>query len=260
MSVIDRWKITIEYNGAPFCGWQRQREQPSVQEHIENALFKFCQQNITLTVAGRTDTGVHARAQIAHFDIERKNNDQPHHAETILNAVNFHLRPAPIALIAAEHVSMDFHARFGAKEKTYMYRVLTRVPPPVLDQSQIWHLRRPLDIAATQHAIKDFLGKHDFSAFRASECQAKSPIRTINAAWIETHPYDHQGGIEVQYYFQGQAFLHHQVRNMVGTLVEIGQGRRPADDIPRIIASRRRDQAGMTCPPDGLYLMSIDYL
>lgn len=249
---LQRWKLTIEYDGRPFCGWQYQDHVPSVQAVIEAALYKFCQQNIRLHAAGRTDAGVHAYGQVVHFDLDY--GGRPLKGFDLAKAINAHLGEVPVSVITAEPVAQDFHARFGAKQKLYMYRILNRSARPAIDAGRIWHIRRPLDDKAMQEGARHLLGHHDFTTFRATECQAKSPVRTLERAEVV------RNSDIIDIFFEGKSFLHHQVRNMVGTLAMVGEGKWRPDDVALALAARDRVKGGPTAPADGLYLMSIDYV
>jgi len=249
---LKRWKLTIEYDGRPFSGWQYQEHSLSVQKVIEDAIQKFCQQTIRIHAAGRTDAGVHACGQVAHFDLDY--GDRALSGYDLLRAINAHLGDHRVSIIEAEIVDPEFHARLSALNKMYRYRILNRIARPAIDAGRIWHVKRPLDIDAMQAAIQYFRGKHDFTTFRATECQAKSPIRTIDRAEIV------QTGHEIDIYFEGRSFLHHQVRNMVGTLAMVGEGKWQPADIVEALAARDRTKGGPTAPPDGLYLMRVDYV
>lgn len=254
---MHRWKIIIEYNGAGFSGWQRQKNAISVQQVLEEALYKFCQQKIVIHVAGRTDAGVHALGQVAHFDLDY--GARSLEGFDLMKALNFHLLPHPICIIAAHKVDADFHARFHAVNKLYRYRIIQRPSFLALDRGTAWHFKRALNISAMQEAAQHLLGHHDFTTFRASECQAKSPIRTLDRLDITARPYDGQGGREIILETEGRSFLHHQVRNMVGTLVLVGEGKWQPDQVKLALDAKDRKAGGPTAPPDGLYLVRIDY-
>lgn len=255
---MQRWKLIIEYCGAGYSGWQRQdRGIPSVQQAVEDAIFAFCQQRLTLHVAGRTDAGVHAMGQVAHFDLDYGTRELSAH--DLLMALNAHLRPQPVAIVAVEKVTEEFHARFSAVNKLYCYKILNRQAPAAIDDGRCWAIRRTLDVEAMRLGAKHLLGKHDFTTFRDSDCQAKSPVKTLSRLDIEAFPYDEYGGREIRIYAEGRSFLHHQVRNMVGTLELVGAGKWPADRVKEALEARDRTQGGPTCPPDGLYLMRVDY-
>jgi tRNA pseudouridine38-40 synthase len=256
--MLQRWKITIEYDGTDYCGWQRQEDGiPSIQHSIETAIHKFCGQNITIMGAGRTDAGVHAHGQIANFDLDYGDRDLT--GFNFAKAINAHLRSQPIAIIHAEKVNDDFHARFGAKHKTYHYRVVTRSAPPVMDSNNVWHLKYDLDINAMRDGAKHLLGQHDFTSFRDSQCQAKSPIRTLDNITITQTDYDVYGGKHILFELEAQSFLHHQCRNIVGTLVDVGKNRINSNDIKTILDAKERTKAGMTAPASGLAMFKIDY-
>lgn len=254
---MKRWKLTIEYDGAPFCGWQRQKTDPSIQQAIEEAIEKFCQQEIRIYAAGRTDAGVHARGQVAHFDLDY--GDRPLRGFDLAKAINAHLRPKSVSIIHAEEVSQDFHARFSAQKRTYLYRLLTRSAPPILETKKIWHVRKKFDVDAMRDAATVLLGTHDFSTFRDQECQAKSPIKTLDRFDIETLDYDGFGNIEYRIHVESLSFLHHQVRNMVGALSLVGEGKWTKQDLKDALEAKDRAAGGPTIPSDGLYLMKIDY-
>ena len=254
---MQRWKITIEYRGTDYAGWQRQVDVPSIQQSIEDALHKFCQQEIHVQCAGRTDAGVHALGQVAHFDLDY--GDRPLDGYDLLKALNYHLLPAPICVIAAEKVDADFHARFNAANKLYRYRIVQRPAFLSHEKGLLWHFKRKLDVAAMDKAAKILLGKHDFSTFRDSECQAKSPIKTLDRLDVFERDYDAHGGKEIIFETEGKSFLHHQVRNMVGTLTLIGEGKWDEGDLKNALAEKKREAGGMTAPSDGLYLVRIDY-
>jgi tRNA pseudouridine38-40 synthase len=254
---MTRWKLIIEYKGTSFSGWQRQENAPSVQQTLEEALFAFCQKNITLHVAGRTDAGVHARAQAAHFDLDY--GDRPLGGSDLVKALNAHLRPHPVVIVSAEKTSPEFHARFDARNKLYTYRIICRTAPPVLEEGLVWHRRELFNIPAMQEAARYLLGKHDFSTFRDSQCQAKTPERTLDRLDIEEKIYDAHGGREVLIHAEARSFLHHQVRNITGTLVLVGEGKWTPDDVKAALEARDRTRGGPTAPSEGLYLIQVDY-
>lgn len=254
---MTRWKLTIEYNGSDYSGWQRQDNVPSVQQEIEEAIEKFSGQSIRLHVAGRTDAGVHARGQVAHVDLDAFS--KPMQPFEVAKAINAHLRPRPISIIKAEIVDSEFHARFHATNKLYRYRIVNRSAPPALDKKTAWHVKRPLDAAKMQEGAHYLLGHHDFTTFRDSQCQAKSPEKTLDRLDISLRDYDPAGGQEIWIEAEGRSFLHHQVRNMVGTLALVGEGKWTPEDVKTALAARDRSAGGPTCPADGLYLMRVDY-
>lgn len=254
---MTRWKLTIEYDGSHFSGWQKQDNAPSVQESVEEAIRLFCQQEIRVHAAGRTDSGVHAKGQVAHFDLDY--GERPLTGAILAKAINAHLRECPASVIFAEAVSDDFHARFSAVNKLYTYRIVSRSAPPVVDAGRAWHVKKPLDAGAMRQAAGCLIGHHDFTTFRATECQAKTPMRTLDRLDIETRPYDDYGGQEVLIHAESRSFLHHQVRNMAGSLKMVGEGKWTPRDLEDALAARDRTKGGPTAPPDGLYLMRIDY-
>jgi tRNA pseudouridine38-40 synthase len=245
---MTRWKLTLEYDGGPFVGWQRQDNGPSVQAAVERAVTAFCGETVAIFGAGRTDAGVHAAGQVAHADIAKEAN-----GDTVRDALNFHLKPDPIAVLAAEAAPTDFHARFSATMRHYRYRILNRRAPPALDRGQVWHVGTPLDAAAMHDAAQLLVGKHDFTSFRAVACQADSPVKTLDALSVTA------AGEEIHLLARARSFLHHQVRNIAGTLKLVGEGRWSAGDVAAALAARDRSRAGPTAPPEGLCLMRVDY-
>lgn len=255
--VMTRWKFTIEYKGTEYAGWQRQADAPSVQQAIEEALFRFCGQDVRLCVAGRTDAGVHAMGQVAHADLaEFKKEMAPFE---VAKAINAHLRPAPISILKARVVPDDFHARFSAVNKLYRYRILRRSAFPAIEKGLLWHVKKPLDVAAMREGAAFLLGRHDFTTFRDSACQAKSPVKTLDRLDVAVRDYDGCGGQEIIIEAEGRSFLHHMVRNMVGTLALVGEGRWAPADVQRALSARDRTKGGPTAPADGLCLMRVDY-
>jgi len=245
---MTRWKLTLEYDGGPFVGWQRQDNGPSVQEAVEQAILAFSGEAVTLHAAGRTDAGVHALGQVAHVDL-----DKPTVADTVQNAVNFHLKPAPVAVVDVEETDKDFHARFSATHRAYRYRILNRRAPLTLQAGRFWHVAAPLDAAAMQDAADALIGNHDFTSFRAAACQAKSPVKTLDILRVE------RDGEEIAIAVEARSFLHHQVRNIAGTLKLVGEGKWTRADVEAALAARDRSRAGPTAPSDGLYLMRVSY-
>ncbi len=247
-----RYKITIEYDGTNILGWQRQLDGPSVQEYLEKALSYLSSdgQEIPVQGAGRTDAGVHALAQVAHFDLEREIADWK-----LRDALNFHLREqeAPVVVLNVEEVEDSFNARFSAKGRGYIYRILNRRSPAVLEKDRVWWVPVDLDIGKIQEGAKYLLGHHDFSSFRAAACQAKSPIKTLDKLDIS------QRGEEIIFEVEAKSFLHHQVRNMVGTLKLVGDGHLTPQDVKRILEAKDRKAAGPTAPACGLYLSKVWY-
>ena len=245
---MTRWKLTIEYDGGPFVGWQRQDNGPSVQASVEEAIEQFSGEAVTVYAAGRTDSGVHALGQVAHVDLSKETT-----ADTVRDAVNFHLKPQPVAVIAAEAVDADFHARFSAVARHYRYRILNRRAPPALAAGRVWHVGAPLDAAAMHDAAQALVGKHDFTSFRAVACQADSPVKTLDAIAVTRE------GDEILIEVRARSFLHHQVRNFAGTLKLVGEGKWSRGDVEDTLAARDRSRAGPTAPPEGLYLMRVLY-
>jgi tRNA pseudouridine38-40 synthase len=229
-----------------------------VQAAIEEAIKKFCQQDITIHAAGRTDAGVHAKGQVAHFDLDYGTRKLV--PLDLCKALNAHLRPQPVSIINAEPVADDFHARFQAKNKLYQYRILNRSAFPTFEQGRVWHFKKPLDLKAMREAAKYFVGHHDFTTFRASECQAKSPERTLDRLELFERPYDESGGVEILIEAEARSFLHHMVRNIVGTLGLVGEGKwQQPQDVKTALDARDRTKGGPTAPADGLTLVRVDY-
>ena len=245
---MPRYKLTIEYDGSGLAGWQRQANGPSVQEALETAIAKFCGESVTVHGAGRTDAGVHALAQTAHVDLAR--TVAP---EVLRSAVNYHLRPARIAVLAAERVPTSFDARLSAIGRIYLYRILNRRAPPALERGRVWHVAAPLDVEAMRAGACHLVGHHDFSSFRDSLCQAKSPVKTLDRLDVV-----HTGEV-IEVMAAARSFLHHQVRNMVGTLKLVGAGKWQAAEVAAALAARDRRAGGPTAPPEGLYLVEVLY-
>jgi len=245
---VPRYKLTLEYCGAGLVGWQRQKEGPSVQQAVEAAIRAFCGEQVRVNGAGRTDAGVHALAQVAHVDLARDADP-----ETIRGAVNFHLRPHAIAILAVEPASPGFDARRSATSRHYRYRILNRRPPPVLQRGFVWHVAPPLDVEAMQSAARHLVGHHDFTTFRDSLCQARSPEKTLDTLDVV------RVGDEIHIEARARSFLHHQVRNMAGTLKLVGLGRWQPDDVARALAARDRRAGGPTAPAAGLVLVGVGY-
>jgi tRNA pseudouridine38-40 synthase len=245
---MPRYRLTIEYDGAGLVGWQRQPNGLSVQEVLETAFARFCGTAVTVWGAGRTDAGVHAAGQSAHVDLARA---WP--PETIRDAVNFHLRPHAVAVLAAAAAAPDFDARRSARLRRYRYRILNRRAPPALERGRVWHIGTALDVAAMHRAAQLLVGHHDFTTFRDTLCQAKSPMRTLDRLAV------FRAGEEVAIEAEARSFLHHQVRNMAGSLKFVGIHRWSADDLAAALAARDRRRGGPTAPPDGLCLMEVIY-
>lgn len=246
---MQRWKLTLEYDGRPFVGWQRQDNGPSVQQALEEAASKLAGgAPVRAHASGRTDAGVHARGQVAHIDLER-----PMTADKLRDALNHHLRPAPATVTLAEPVDGDFHARLSSRGRAYEYRIVNRRAPLTFDAGLAWHVQRPLDVDAINEGARHLLGHHDFTSFRAALCQARSPLKTLDRLEAARR------GDEIVVYAAARSFLHHQVRNMVGTLEQVGAGKWPPDRVAAALAARSRAAAGPTAPPDGLYFMESRY-
>jgi tRNA pseudouridine38-40 synthase len=245
---VTRFKLILEYDGGGFVGWQRQPTGMSIQQSLEDAVFRITGETVHVQGAGRTDAGVHALGQVAHVDVEKAIE-----AERLKEAINFHLKPAPIAVLTAEVAPEDFHARFSAIGRAYLYRIVNRRAPLTVDHGRAWLVNVTLDATAMHDAAQVLLGKHDFSTFRASLCQAQSPIKTLDRLSI------HRVGEEIQVIVEARSFLHHQVRNFVGTLRLVGEGKWSKDDLKAALEARDRAEGGPTAPPDGLYLTRVSY-
>lgn len=246
---MTRWKLTLEYHGAGFCGWQRQgHDAVSVQQVLEDAIFKFSGEDVTLHVAGRTDAGVHAEGQVAHFDLNKETD-----ADTIRDALNFHVRPHKVSVLQVGAVTEEFHARFEALNRSYRYQVLNRRAPSALLTDLTWHVPKPLALEPMQKAADLLIGKHDFSTFRAQGCQSNSPLKTLEEFTI------HRDGDMVLFITRARSFLYHQVRNMVGTLVMVGTGQWSVDDFRSAFEARDRTKGGPTAPPQGLFFVKVEY-
>jgi len=243
-----RFKLTLEYDGGPFQGWQRLGDGPSVQGAMEDAVEQLTGVRSEVTGSGRTDAGAHAAGQVAHVDIEKT-----FAPGRLADALNAHLRPHPIAVLRAEEAAADFHARFSARRRVYLYSILNRRAPAALSREHVWRVPRALDAEAMHAAAQRLLGKHDFTTFRDSQCQAKSPVKTLDRCDVL------RSGETVQVRCEAQSFLHRQVRSMVGTLVEAGVGKMSADDVADALAAADRSRCGPVAPPDGLCLMRVEY-
>jgi len=243
-----RYKLVIEYDGTPFAGWQVQENGPSVQGALTAAIAAFAGEHASVQGAGRTDAGVHALGQVAHVDLAREWD-----ADTVRDALNAHLRPHPVAVLSAEIVQENFDARFSAIRRHYLYRIVNRRADLALDRNRAWRIARPLDAAAMHQAAQRLVGRHDFTTFRAADCQAKSPVKTLDRLDVERQ------GEEVRVYAAARSFLHHQVRSMVGSLALVGEGRWSADDLATALEARERTACGPVAPPEGLYLVRVEY-
>jgi tRNA pseudouridine38-40 synthase len=245
---MPRYRITIEYDGTRFVGWQRQAEGVSIQGSLETAIQKFSGETVGVRGAGRTDAGVHALGQVAHFDLVK--SWEP---GRIRDAINFHLRPHAIAVLSSSLVGDTFDARFSAVKRHYEYRILTRRAPPVLKRNHVWWTMRDLDAGAMHEAAQVFIGKHDFTTFRAAQCQAKSPIKTLDVFDVSRQ------GEEIVCRVSARSFLHHQVRSMVGSLKLVGDGKWTRAELAAALAAADREACGPVAPASGLYLVAIDY-
>jgi tRNA pseudouridine38-40 synthase len=246
--VTQRWKLTIEYDGEPFFGWQRQNGQPSVQEALETAFLSFTGEKVLVYGAGRTDAGVHAWGQVAHVDLEK-----PLDARRIREAVNALVRPQPVCVLTVEPVALEFHARFSAIARRYLYRIENRRAPPIWNRGKVWHVPLPLDAEAMRNAAQAFVGRHDFSTFRSVQCQANSPVKTLDRFDVELD------GDLILIHVGARSFLHHQVRSMVGSLKLVGEGKWTRTDLEHARDARDRKACGPVAPPDGLILVGVDY-
>jgi tRNA pseudouridine38-40 synthase len=256
---MPRYRLLVEYDGRPFVGWQRQDNGPTVQGSLEQAIAKFAHEEVHVQGAGRTDSGVHAFGQVAHVDLARA---WP--TDTVRDAINFHLKnvgtvadsermEAAISVVSVENAAADFHARFSAKSRSYVYRILNRRAAPALERGRVWHVAYPLDAAAMADAARILLGRHDFSSFRAADCQAESAVKTLDVLDVT------RIGDEIRISTTARSFLHSQVRIMVGTLKLVGSQRWSRDDFAQALAACDRTKAGPTAPPDGLYLDTVKY-
>jgi len=245
---VTRFRLLVEYDGTGYVGWQRQDNGPSIQQAIEEAIFAFSAERTNLAAAGRTDAGVHALGQVAHVDLARDTK-----ADTLRDAVNFYLKPQPISILAAEPVGADFHARFSARGRRYLYRIVNRRAPLAIERDRAWWVQNELDASAMQAAGQRLIGHHDFTSFRSSICQAASPLKTLDRLDVE------RAGEEIRIHAAARSFLHHQVRSMVGTLKLVGEGRWTAEDVAAALAARARSAAGPTAPAEGLFLAEVRY-
>lgn len=245
---MTRWRLTIEYDGSPFMGWQRQDHGPSVQQLLEEALAKMTGELPAVHAAGRTDSGVHALAMTAHADIARTLT--PHRLREGLNAL---VRPSPVAVLAVEPVADDWHARFSCIGRRYLYRILNRRAPPALERGRMWHIAVPLDVEAMADGAAQLIGRHDFTTFRSAHCQADSPVRTLDRLSVT------RSGDEIRIEAAARSFLHHQVRSMVGCLAMVGRGQWSTSDMKSALEARNREALGFNAPPDGLYFVEAVY-
>ena len=245
---MPRYKLTIEYDGGPYKGFQLQQDAPSIQAELERAVLGFSGEAARVHVAGRTDTGVHATGQVIHFELSRE-----WRTDVVRDAINAHLVPEPVSVLKAELAEEDFHARFSATGRSYLYRILDRKPPPVLERARLWWVKTPLDVEAMQAAARVLVGTHDFTTFRDMHCQSRSPVKTLDVAEVA------RVGAEVQLVFAARSFLHRQVRSMTGSLVEVGAGRWSVERMQQALEARDRKACGQVAPAQGLYLTGVDY-
>lgn len=249
---MPRYALKIEYHGAPFNGWQRQEAQSTVQGAIEAALARLEPRAHTIAAAGRTDSGVHALAQVAHCDME--NDWDPFR---LSEALNYHLKPAPVAITACAPVAEDWHARFSAQERQYLFRILMRRAPATHQAGLVWQVKQSLDVQAMREAATTLVGKHDFTTFRSTVCQAESPVKTLNK--LDISHVDTAWGPEVHFDVRARSFLHNQVRSFVGSLERVGAGSWTPDQMAHALAAKDRAACGPVCPPEGLYLAHVVY-
>jgi tRNA pseudouridine38-40 synthase len=245
---MPRYRLTLEYDGGPFVGWQRQAEGASVQGALETAIEKLSSERVTVTGAGRTDAGVHALGQMAHFDLEKT-----FEAGKVRDALNHYLRPDPVAVLDAGVADSEFHARFSAKSRHYLFRILNRRSPPALEEGRVWHVSPRLDAEAMHAAAQFLIGQHDFTTFRAAECQAQSPVKTLDRLDVSRR------ADEIHIEASARSFLHHQIRSFAGTLKLVGEGKWMPRDVADALAAKDRARCGPVSPPDGLYLVRVDY-
>ena len=245
---MTRWKLTVEYDGGPFMGWQRQDNDPSVQGRIEAAIFQMTSEKATVHGAGRTDSGVHALAMSAHADIAK-----PFTAHRLRDGLNALVRPDPIAILAASEVADDWHARFSCIGRRYEYRILNRRAPPAVERGKLWHIPSPLDVDAMAEGAAMLVGTHDFTTFRSAQCQSKSPVKSLDRLHIV------RDGEHVRFEAAARSFLHHQVRSMVGCLAMVGRGQWRPKDIKAALDARDRAALGLNAPPEGLYFVEALY-
>jgi tRNA pseudouridine38-40 synthase len=245
---MPRYRLTLEYDGGPFVGWQRQDNQPSVQGALEAAIEKLSGERVTVTGAGRTDAGVHALGQAAHFDLIK--SFEP---GKVRDALNYHLRPDPVSVLDAVSVDEDFHARFSATARHYLFRILNRRSPPALEAGKVWHVSPKLDAEAMHAAAQFLVGQHDFTTFRAAECQAQSPVKTLDRLDVSRR------AEEIHIEASARSFLHHQIRSFAGTLKLVGEGKWQTRDVKKALEACDRSACGPVAPPEGLYLVRIIY-
>lgn len=245
---MPRYRLTLEYDGSGYNGFQAQTDQPTVQGAVERAITAFCGETVRIAAAGRTDTGVHATGQVIGVDLEKA---WP--AQTVMNALNAHMVGEAVSVLHCVEAEPDWHARFSAVGRRYLYRILNRAGPPALDKGKVWHIRKRMDEEAMHDAAQALVGLHDFTTFRDVNCQSKSPLKTLDVARI------FRNGDEIYLQFEARSFLHRQVRSMTGTLAEVGQGRWAVEDVAAALAAKDRAACGPVAPSDGLYLTGVSY-
>jgi tRNA pseudouridine38-40 synthase len=245
---VTRWRLTIEYDGGPFMGWQRQEHGPSVQQSLEEALQRMTSEQAQFTAAGRTDAGVHALAMSAHVDVMKSLT-----AHRLREGLNALVRPRPISVLEVAEVADDWHARFSCTGRRYLYRILSRRAPPSLDAGRVWHIAVPLDPQAMQEGAAQLIGRHDFTTFRSTQCQSESPVKTLDELGVS------RIGEEIHVTAAARSFLHHQVRSMVGCLAMVGRGQWKPHDMRKALEARDRSALGFNAPPHGLYFVEAIY-
>jgi len=245
---MPRYRLTLEYDGAPFVGWQRQDNGPSVQGALEDAIEKLSGERVTVTGSGRTDAGVHALGQVAHFDLVKQ-----FEPGKVRDALNYYLRPNPVVVLESDVADSEFHARFSARARHYLFRILNRRSPPALETGKVWHVSPKLDAEAMHAAAQMLVGQHDFTTFRAAECQAQSPVKTLDRLDVSRR------ADEIHIEASARSFLHHQIRSFAGTLKLVGEGKWTPRDVADALAAKDRARCGPVAPPDGLYLVRVDY-
>ncbi|HYD28582.1 tRNA pseudouridine(38-40) synthase TruA [Brevundimonas sp.] len=245
---MPRYRLTLEYDGSGYNGFQAQTDQPTVQGAVERAITAFCGETVRIAAAGRTDTGVHATGQVIGVDLEKT---WP--AKTVMNALNAHMAGEAVSVLHCVEADPDWHARFSATGRSYLYRILNRAGPPALDKGRVWHIRKRMDEEAMHEAAQALVGLHDFTTFRDVNCQSKSPVKTLDVARI------FRNGDEICLQFEARSFLHRQVRSMTGTLAQVGQGRWAVEDVAAALEAKDRAACGPVAPSDGLYLTGVSY-
>lgn len=244
------FKITVEYDGRPFVGWQRQKDHLSVQQVIEDAIHSFSAEKVVVHGSGRTDAGVHARGQVAHFSLQKDLTPA-----SVMGALNFHMKPHPVSVLDCEQVCADFHARFDAIQRHYIYKIINRPARLTFQKGLVWQVAKVLDVEAMQLGANHLIGNHDFTTFRHVNCQAESPVKTLDYLTVERI----EGGDDVYIRAGARSFLHHQIRSITGTLVFVGTGKWQPDDVKQALEARDRAALPLNAPPDGLYFHHVDY-